>query len=101
MDLEHNILAVVEPALMPTEIEMYAAGEEEGGDKQTKNTGNIEPFIMVNKYVFGRDNIQSVELDLSGIVPKCEISVIDNKQAFDVDHYPRDGDSFVILFRIK
>ena len=31
MDLEHNILAVVEPALMPTEIEMYAAGEEEGG----------------------------------------------------------------------
>jgi hypothetical protein len=36
MDLEHNILAVVEPALMPTEIEMYAAGEEEGGDKQTK-----------------------------------------------------------------
>jgi hypothetical protein len=33
MDLDHNILAVVEPALMPTEIKIYAAGEEEGGDK--------------------------------------------------------------------
>lgn len=101
MDLEHNILAVVEPALMPSEIEMYAAGEENGGDKQTKQTGNLEPFISVNKYVFGRDNIQSVDLDLSGIVPKCNISVVDNKQAFDVDHYPRDGDTFVLLINSK
>jgi|TARA_B110000879_G_scaffold196247_1_gene265703 hypothetical protein len=101
MNLEHNILAVVEPSIMPTEIEIYAGGEEEGGPKQTKNIGNIEPSITVNKYTFGRDNLQSVSLDLSGIVPKLTCTVVDNKQAFDVDHYPRDGDTMVLLINSK
>ena len=46
MDLDHNILAVVEPALMPTEIKIYAAGEEEGGDKITKQMGS-NPLVLL------------------------------------------------------
>ena len=101
MDLDHNILAVVEPALMPTEIKIYAAGEEEGGDKITKQMGNIEPFIKVNKYVFGRNQVRSVDLTLSGVVPRCVVEVEDTKSGFEVDSYPRDGDVFTLLINSK
>lgn len=101
MDLDHNILAVVEPALMPTEIKIYSAGEEEGGDKLTKQMGNIEPFIMVNKYTFGRNQVRSVSLTLGGIVPKCTVEVEDTKSGFEVDSYPRDGDVFTLLINSK
>ncbi len=101
MELDHNILAVVEPALMPTEIKIYAAGEEGGGDKQTKNMGNIEPFIMVNKYTFGRQQVRLVDLNLDGVVPSCIVEVEDTKKGFEVDSYPRDGDVFTLLINSK
>ena len=101
MDLDHNILAVVEPALMPTEIKIESLGEESGGDKQTKNMGNIEPFIKVNKYVFGRAQVRYVNLTLSGVLPRCVVEVEDTKGGFEVDSYPRDGDVFTLLINSK
>ena len=101
MELDNHLLAVVEPAILPTEIEIDNLGEDGGGSKQTKAIGSVKPFILVNSYQFGPGDIQSFELECSGIAPKCEITVMDRKNAFQVESYPRDGDFFTILLNSK
>jgi len=101
MKLDNHLLAVVEPAILPTEIKIDNLGEDGGGNKQTKVIGTLKPFVLVNSYQFGPADIQSFELDCSGIVPRCEISLIDNKNTFAVESYPRDGDFFTILLNSK
>ena len=100
-DINQHILAVVEPAILPTEIKLDNLGEDGGGDKQTKNIGSYKPFILVNSYQFGPEDIESFELDLSGVVPQCSIVLADNKNSFQVEFYPRDGDFFTILLNSK
>ena len=102
MELDNHILAVVEPALMPTEIKMEALAEDEGDnvDKQTKAIGAFEPFILCNGVQIKRVNIESFEIELSGNVPRCSVSFTD-LGAFKVDSMPRDGDFFTILLNSK
>ena len=102
MELDNHILAVVEPALMPTEIKMEALAEDKGDnvDKQTKAIGAFEPFILCNGVQVKRVNIESFEIELSGNVPKCSVSFTD-LGAFKVDSMPRDGDFFTILLNSK
>ena len=101
MELDNHLLAVVEPAILPTEIKIDNLGEDGGGAKQTKAIGTLKPFVLVNSYQFGPDDIQSFKLDCSGIAPKCAVVVMDNKNAFQVESYPRDGDFFTILLNSK
>jgi hypothetical protein len=101
MELDNHLLAVVEPAILPTEIKIDNVGEDGGGAKQTKAIGTLKPFVLVNSYQFGPADIQSFRLDCSGIAPKCEVVVMDNKNAFQVESYPRDGDFFTILLNSK
>lgn len=101
-ELENNILAVVEPAIMPTKIEIDSV-KEEGGDapKQSKSFGTMVPFILVNNYQFRPVDVVSFKLDLSGILPSCTISLYDTNAKFAVTEYPRDGDYFTILINSK
>lgn len=101
MELDNHLLAVVEPAILPTEIKIDSVGEPGGGSKQTKVIGTLKPFILVNSYQFGPGDIQSFRLDCSGITPKCEVVVLDNKNSFQVESYPRDGDFFTVLLNSK
>lgn len=101
MELDNHLLAVVEPAILPTEIELDNLGEDGGGAKQTKAIGTLKPFVLVNSYQFGPGDIQSFELICSGITPTCTITVLDKKNAFQVESYPRDGDFFTILLNSK
>ena len=101
MNLDNHLLAVVEPAILPTEIKLDNLGEDGGGDKQTKAIGAVKPFVLVNSYQFGPKDIQSFDLDCSGVTPRCSITVVDNKNAFQVESYPRDGDFFTILLNSK
>lgn len=103
MELDNHILAVVEPAILPAEIKMDALGEDEGDnvDKQTKVIGAFEPFILCNGVQFNTNLIESLDLKLSGRVPKCTVVVNDADGAFKVDSMPRDGDFFTILLNSK
>lgn len=101
MELDNHLLAVVEPAILPTEIKIDSVGEDGGGNKQTKAIGTLKPFILVNSYQFGPGDIMAFKLDCSGIAPKCSVTVMDNKNAFQVESYPRDGDFFTILLNSK
>lgn len=104
MELNNHILAVVEPAILPTEIKFDALAEESGGDKtdkQSKDVGTLEPLLLCNDILVPRNQIQNFELDLSGNVPKCTISFEDRNGNFSVDALPRDGDFFTLLLNSK
>ncbi len=101
MELDNHLLAVVEPAILPTEIKIDNLGEDGGGNKQTKAIGTLKPFVLVNSYQFGPDDIEEFELECSGVLPRCSITVFDQKNAFQVESYPRDGDFFTILLNSK
>ena len=103
MELENHILAVVEPAILPTEIKMDALAEESGDntDKQSKEIGGFEPFILCNGVQVTSNEIENVALELKGQIPKCTVSFNDAHGAFKVDSMPRDGDFFTILLNSK
>lgn len=104
MNLDNNILAVVEPAIMPTAIEIEGHGEsnESGGaDRQTKAIGVDLPFVLLNNYQFMQKDIQSFSLDNSGFLPEMRIRLVDRKNTFGVDSFPRDGDVITILLNSK
>lgn len=103
MELENHILAVVEPAILPTEIKMDALSEESGDnvDQQSKEIGAFEPFILCNGVQVTSNEIDSLNLELDGKVPRCNISFNDAHGAFKVDSMPRDGDFFTILLNSK
>ena len=99
MNLDNNILAVVEPAIMPTAIEIEGLGEAEedgGADRQTKAIGVDLPFVLLNNYQFMQKDIQSFSLDNSGFLPEMRIRLVDRKNTFGVDSFPRDGDVITI-----
>lgn len=80
MDINNHILAVVEPAILPTEIKFDALAEEKGGettDKQSKDVGTLEPMLLCNDILVPRNQIQTFELELGGEVPECTISFED------------------------
>ena len=103
MELDNHILAVVEPAILPAEIKMDALGEDSGDnvDKQSKEIGAFEPFVLCNNVQFTSNNIENIDLQLSGKVPKCSITFNDKNGQFKVDSMPRDGDFFTVLLNSK
>ena len=76
MELDNHLLAVVEPAILPTEIKIDNLGEDGGGNKQTKAIGTLKPFVLVNSYQFGPDDIEEFELECSGVLPRCSITAV-------------------------
>ena len=102
MDLDQHILAVVEPAIDPTPIEIVDVGEEEdGGDKQTKTVGAVIPSIQINKYLFGDKDISSCDINMDGILPEVEMELIDRNDALGSDYSPRDGDCVTVFINSK
>lgn len=93
MKVDHNIFAVVEPAIRPTEIKLDALGEQEGGDRQTKVFANLEPYIIIKPYQFLTTDVMYFRLTLSDKIPYFEAVIRDTKKLFDSEFYPRDGDS--------
>ena len=102
MDLNQHILAVVEPAIEPTEIAVVDITEEEkGGEKQTKTVGAVIPAIQLNGYVFGDKDIVSCKIDLSSVLPSVTMTLEDRNKAFGADFTPRDGDCVTVFINSK
>lgn len=101
MNLDNNILAVIEPSLMPTSIEVEGIGEADGGDRQTKAIGINTPFILLNNYQFQQADVQSFLLNNSGVLPEVSVKLVDRKNTFGIDSFPRDGDSLTIMLNSK
>ena len=104
MDIDNHILAVVEPAILPTEIKVDALAEEKGSSntgKQSKEIGVVEPFVLCNDIIIPREDLEVISLELSGKTPKCTVRFFDSAGNFSVDSTPRDGDFFTLLLNSK
>lgn len=102
MIVDNNIFAVVEPAILPTKIEIDSKGEEKGGDRRTKTMATLEPFIRINGLVFNPEQITSVKLNMEGSIPQLQARIVDNRRLFDTaELYPRDGDVVTLLINSK
>lgn len=100
MPLENHILTITEPSieLDKLKFESYDEGEKEGAPKTSKTYGGDVPMIVINKYTFMDNDIQSMTVDCTDIIPTISLSLFDSKSQFAADTYPRDGD--VISLRI-
>lgn len=101
MNLDNNILAVVEPKIRPTPIEIEGIGESGGANRQTKGVGITVPFVLLNDYQFQQADVRGFLLDNSGLLPEISIKLLDRKNTFKVDSFPRDGDVLTILMNSK
>jgi hypothetical protein len=101
MVVDNNIFAVVEPEIKPTEIKVNSLGEEKGNKKQSKIVATVEPYISINGYDFKEEEVNYFRLTLGGKLPMLEVSVVDGKNIFDTEFYPRDGDCVTILVNSK
>jgi hypothetical protein len=104
MELSNNILAVVEPEIRPTEIKIDALAEEkpeEADYKQTSVIATLAPMVLVNGYQFNSNDIEYFELNLTQILPTCQLTLNDSSGKFGTGSYPRDGDYFTILINSK
>tara|TARA_Y100000385_G_scaffold291952_1_gene374537 strand:+ start:10526 stop:12019 length:1494 start_codon:yes stop_codon:yes gene_type:complete len=100
-ELDNNILAVLEPAILPTEIELKSNGEEDGDSKQSKSVGGMIPYIDINGHQFRDGDIQNFSLTIGGIMPLLNITLRDTSGVFDAAQYPRDGDVVTVLINSK
>lgn len=101
MDLDRHILAVIEPAIMPTDIELESLGEEDDVYRQSKSLALASPYVIINGYSFARNDVNSFTLTLSGQIPELRISILDSKNNFSIDSFPRDGDVITFLLNSK
>jgi hypothetical protein len=102
MQLDNNILALVEPTLVPLEIKTPSRNQEGGGeDKITKTFGIESPVVTMNGYVFEKNDINTFRLSNTGIIPTVSITLVDRKNVFTVDSFPRDGDFFTVYVGSK
>lgn len=102
MELDQHILAVVEPAINPTAIEIVDVGDEaDGGERQTKTVGAVIPFVQINGYVFGDKDIAMCMITMDGTIPSVFIQVEDRNKAFGVDFTARDGDCVTVFINSK
>ena len=102
MDLSSKILALIEPTIEPHEIQADSRGEEEGEvDKLTKTTGIDSPVIFMNDYIFEKNDVVSFSLSNADKMPTVTATIIDSKNAFAIDAFPRDGDYFTVFINSK
>ena len=92
MALEKHILTRTEPTIELDDLEFKSYGEEDGEMNSSKDYGAGVPFLRVNGYDFEGDSISTMILNLSGVIPTIDITIIDGDSFFAVENYPRSGD---------
>ncbi len=100
-ELDNNILVVVEPAILPTQIELDSNLEDEEGHKQSKSIGTDVPYIEINNFQFRNEDIKTFSLRVGGPLPELNVVIEDTSGVFDADQYPRDGDVVTLLINSK
>lgn len=98
MALSNHILTIIEPSIKLDEYSVLSFKEEEGQSNISDGLGAETPLVIVNGYAFTHKDIQTLEVDVCGTIPRISVSLVDTQGYFGVDTFPRDGD--VLTLRI-
>jgi len=102
-ELDTIILQVTEPTIKLDELSIYDIESEENraiaSVKPSKFLGAFVPFIVINRYEIGIDELVSLEMNTSGFLPTIRLTIDDKLRLFMSRNFPRDGDVISFLIR--
>ena len=101
MAVDNHILTITEPTIELEELLFGSFDEESGSSKTSSAYGDAVPFIHVNGYTFKDSDIISFELNMQGIIPTLNVNILDSRNQFSADTFPRDGDVLSIRIASK
>jgi len=67
----------------------------------SKVLGDFSPFVIINNMRFDSKLISYFELDLSGFLPKCTVTLQEMAGIFQSKHFPKDGDLISVYLRSR
>lgn len=101
MALNNHILTLVEPSIKLDRFNYTPLKDAEGITDVNEGMGLEVPLVIINNYNFQDEDIQSLEINLSGPLPVINVTVGDSQGKFMVDTFPRDGDTISVRIGAK
>jgi hypothetical protein len=106
MALEKKILQYTKPTIKIDELS-YMDPEDNRAPLKSKiertdmQKGGLHPIIEVNRYAFSPGEILTLEIDETGNIPTCHVSVVMMDGKFISTAFPKDGDKMSIFIRSR
>lgn len=106
MPLESKIISILQPILKLDQMtiidtETGATGAIDVSENKRRKTGDLFPFIMINKYTLVADELLSFSISEADFLPFLEFSMAMNNGIFQSNHFPKDGDVVSVYIRSK
>jgi len=76
-------------------------GVQDKNFQMSKTLGDFSPFVMINGMRFDTKLIKRFELDMSGFLPKCTVTIEELGGIFQSQHFPKDGDLINVYMRSR
>lgn len=70
-------------------------------DNPEQQMGGLYPLVEINKYKFSQNEILTLDIDETGNIPTCNISVVSHDGIFMSTSFPKDGDKLSVFIRSK
>ena len=93
MALNNHILTIVEPSIEVDRFKYTPFRDADGITDINEGMGVEVPLVIINNYNFQDQDIYSLELNLAGVLPQLNLTIMDSRGVFMVDTFPRDGDT--------
>lgn len=105
MSLDRKIQKITLPTIELDEMSMANTDDPDGPvyskDSKVKQSGSLFPLVQINRYKFGANELSAFELDLTGFLPRCRVSVASGDGVFLSKSYPKDGDPMSVFIRSR
>lgn len=87
--------------IIDSEFGTDGSGTVDKNYQLSKVLGDFSPFVMINGMRFDSKLISYFELDLSGFLPKCIVTLQEVGGIFQSKHFPKDGDLISVYLRSR
>jgi len=106
MGLESTIVSIQQPTLKLDQMSIIDTETGDSGavdisENKRRKTGDLFPFIMINKYTLTADELVSFSISEFDFLPVLEFSMVMNNGVFQSNHFPKDGDIVSVYIRSK
>ena len=104
MAVETQILSILDPTV---KLEEFAIADDAGKPyeasmgKREKYQGDLVPSVMLKGYQFNHREIQSMQIDESGFLPRLTVTLLDRTGAITSAYFPRATPIISIYIRSR